>query len=97
MAKVYVGADSTRIRLETGQDLTGAATMRIYYKKPDLTSTGFWTALQDATYDTRLYYEVLVTDLDQAGKWTFQSWVSMGGWSDYGEECYLKVHTPDVL
>ena len=76
MAEYYVGQDNIQIRLETGQDLTGA-TCLIKYKKPN-GETGSWSATIDTSDDDNsiMYYNVEAGDIDVNGIWYFWAYVT---------------------
>jgi hypothetical protein len=68
----------------THQDLSAATVKKILYKKPDGTS-GSWTA---TAVGTNLTYDVQASDIDQYGKWYFQSYIEVGGKKGFGDiEC----------
>jgi hypothetical protein len=96
--KVYVGTIGTRIRLRVfedseSEDLSGATSPKIYYLKPDGTTTGSWTATLDTGTDKHLYYDtVATTDLDQSGEWLLQSYHEKSGWEGRGETVALEVY-----
>lgn len=76
------------LKLDTGQDVSSASVRRILYKKPD-GSSGYWTASLEGT--TVLVYNMLNTDLDQYGVWTFQSFVTIAGKDGYGEYVQKEI------
>lgn len=92
MGKVYKNQTELTIRLDTGVDLTTAASQLIKYKKPDGTAS-YWTA---TVYDTTngIIQKVLslTTDLGQAGAWTLWAYVTFtDGYSAPGEPVILDV------
>jgi hypothetical protein len=67
----------TRIKLDTGTDVSGAANSKIYYRKPGGT-TGNWIASTSGDY---LVYESTSGAIDAAGKWRLQGYTEVGTWS----------------
>ena len=93
MGKIYVGQTSLRIELTALVDITGASTKEIRYRKPDGT-TGAWDAISDDDATGVLYYDLdAVTDLDQALRWEFWTYVTFSdGRSAPGEPVTLQVY-----
>jgi hypothetical protein len=87
--KVYAGDVGTKIRLDSGSNISAATTLKIKYKKPD-GSTGEWTAVLEGT--TQAYYITQVNDLDQRGKWELQLFVVLPTWTGHGETCELQIY-----
>ena len=74
--------------LDTNVDVSTATTTDIKYTKPDGT-TGTWTG---AAYETtKIKYEVQTDDLDDVGIWKFQTIVTIGGRTGYGEIVQVQV------
>ena len=84
---IFVGQTLLIIELDTLVDLTTATTTDVFYKKPDGT-TGTWTGTGSGTV---VSYDVQAGDIDQAGVWTFQPFVTIGGESAYGESIQETV------
>ncbi len=92
MTKIYKGDVGVEIRLDTGQNLTGATAMKINVQKPDGTKTE-WAALQYNS--TTLYYVTIPGDLAASGDYVFQSYVEWGEGSKHtGESVKLKIYEP---
>ena len=87
--KVYKGDVGTRIKLDTGQNLSAATTLRIVYEKPN-GERGYWTA--SAIETTKLYYDTQAGNLDVDGDWTIQAFVSLPTWTGYGESVTMTVY-----
>lgn len=87
--KFYVG-DTPLVKLDCVSDITGATNTRIYYKKPDGT-TAYWAAsILDNRY---LTYQIPDdTVLDQAGDWKFQSYMTVGVWTGFGETATQRIY-----
>lgn len=77
------------IKLNTGIDISASTVNRILYKKPDGTS-GYWTA-SSIENNTTLVYNLINTDLDQTGVWTFQAFVTIGGKNGYGDYVQKEI------
>jgi hypothetical protein len=89
MTKIYAGAVDVEIRLDTGQSLDGASSLKILVKKPNGTETE-WGASQ---YDsTTIYYATVDGDLDEAGDYVLQSYVEWGSSKHLGESVILRVY-----
>jgi hypothetical protein len=89
---VYVNANGYDIVLHVGQDISAATVMRIYYKKPS-GATGYWTAT--ARQFCEIGYVVQTGNLNEAGTWELQSYVTTPAWGPlYGDIVELEVATP---
>ena len=91
---IFTNQGYLSITLETGITITGATVMKILYTKPDKT-TGFFSASASGT--TALTYQFDNTDLDQAGKWRFQSFVTIGGLDAWGEVVIERIIEPIAI
>ena len=76
------------IELDTGYDITSATSAKILYQKPDGTTGEFVGAASDTT---KISYSLVDGDIDQAGTWIFQSFVTIGGRNGYGGKAYVAV------
>jgi hypothetical protein len=84
---VYVN-DSLTLTLDTNTDISGAATFRIYYKKPDNT-TGYWVATRSGT---TLVYTAAPNIINKSGAWKVKAWVQYSGGATYqGDPAYFEV------
>src|SRR3972149_3376228 len=95
MGKVYKNDVGTKITIDTGQDVSGANSVKIKYIKPDGT-TGLWDAIVD-TDDQSIYYLTQVNsgdiyDLDQVGVWMFYPVIDMDTWDGHGESVEITVY-----
>lgn len=70
------------ISVPTSTSLAGATVTRIYYRKPDRITKGFWPATVNGQ---SLQYQVQTGDLDQTGVWELESYVVIGGGVGPGE------------
>lgn len=93
MKKVYVGVVGYKIILNVVIDISGASVRKISYRKPDGT-TGQWTAAEESTTSIS-YTTTAITDLDQAGIWSLQSYV-VKTWKIPGKQYKLEVEEPLV-
>jgi len=92
MTKIYKGDVGVEIRLDTGQNLTGATAMKIKVQKPDGTEAE-WAAQQ---YNSNtIYYVTASVDLAASGDYVLQSYVEWGEDSKHtGESVILKIYEP---
>lgn len=87
MSKLFVGDTGTTITLDSGQSLSGY-TATIKYVKPT-GATGSWSAIVSGN---TAYYVTLSTDLDVAGVWKLQLYVTKAGvWTGHGEIVTITV------
>jgi hypothetical protein len=96
MADKYYVADTPLVRLDCVSNITGATDPRIYYKKPDGTS-GFWVATIEndpvTGFGRYVIYQIPNgTVLDQSGDWKFQSHMTVGVWTGFGETVVQRVY-----
>jgi hypothetical protein len=76
MTDFYIGAIGVEFRIDTGYDLAGDTLLQLKLRKPSGEEVN-WTA---TAYDTTtLTYTTVSGDLDEAGTWTYQSYVEIGG------------------
>jgi hypothetical protein len=78
----YVGDSYSSFSLDTGISLTGASVTKILYKKPSGLK-GSWNATATGTV---LSYQLQNGDIDEAGLWSIQAYVEIGGKKAYGKE-----------
>jgi hypothetical protein len=76
MGRIFKGQSALTIRLTVGQDITGATSLKIKYKKPSGLE-GEWTAVEvDATEGTIGYTMADGDQLNEVGKWIFWAYVT---------------------
>jgi len=92
--ETYVN-DTIRLTLDTKIDLSGYATLQIRYEKPDGT-TGCWAATICPTDNTRMYYDTVIGDLDQAGEWLFQG-VALDVGVKLSGKIWCKIKVKEML
>lgn len=88
---VHTGDIGTKITLDVGLDISQAAAVKILYKKPS-GAYGAWTATKDGT---SIYYITQAGDINSAGRWTFQSYISnLDGYTGYGNIVTYDIPSP---
>ena len=81
--RIYKGDIGTKIQLDAGEALAGASEVQLKYKKPDGVE-GYFPGTVDGNH--AYYVTTDVSDLNVAGKWELQLYVSdLSGWTGYGE------------
>jgi hypothetical protein len=85
--KFYVD-DDPLIRVDCINSLSGAASPKILYQKPDGTE-GSWTA--NIVSDRYLEYQTKEDDIDQEGMWLFHSSVTFGGNEKVGNLTSVRI------
>jgi len=75
LSKVYKYQNALRIELTTGVDITGATVKKIKYKKPSETE-GYWNAQVSSATNGVIYYDVISTEIDESGTWTFWAYIT---------------------
>src|SRR5512139_3679326 len=94
--KIFVGEIGTAISLECGINISAATTLRIYYTKPDGTSS-YWSGTLSGT-TAMTYTTTAATDIDQSGVWRLRSYVvtpSFTRWGDVVAMTVLSTSTAD--
>jgi len=92
MNKVYVNQSALRIQMDTLQDVSDAGTVQIKYIKPDGT-TGTWAASKISDENTKIYYDLTGTELDQAGIWILYAYATFSDLrSAPGEPYRMRVY-----
>jgi hypothetical protein len=92
MADYFVEQTNLIIELETFIDLSDAVLL-IKYRKPD-GKTGQWNATKNSTDNTKMYYDLVAGDLDQAGNWTFWAYATFAANSiGIGKATVKKIKT----
>lgn len=86
---IYTG-QSIELRLQTGIDLSGAASPKIKYRKSNGV-TGEWTATIDGN---DLVYETSNSDLDRKGVWRLQAFCTIGGLNKLGKIAKVTIDEP---
>jgi len=82
MSRVFKGDIGTKIKLNSGQDISSASKIQIRFKKPGGTK-GVWAAVLEGTQYG--YYILKSGDMDENGVWEVQLYVEIDNWKGYGE------------
>ena len=88
MTKIYINDTGSSIILETGLVLTGALSLKIAVRKPDMTEIE-WPAIIHG--DTAVKYITVDGDLNMPGIWTLHSNVEMSDGEWLGESVSFEV------
>lgn len=87
--KFYV-EDDPLIRIDCVNSLSGAASPKILYQKPDGITEGSWIA--NIVGDRYLEYQTVDDDIDQEGIWLLHSSVTFGGKEKVGNLTSVRIH-----
>lgn len=87
---IFVGQYNLTIQLDCHTDVSSGTTPRVLYRKPSGT-TGYWSGSVSGNY---VQYNLASNDLNEAGVWTFQAYVVLGGKVAYGDKVTQKVESP---
>ena len=93
MAKVYLDAVGTVIRLNMGTDISAATAVTFEVYKPDGTVDS-WTAAVDGADDEALIYTTADDDLDQVGEYLIQPELTFAAALLLGDTVRMVVHPP---
>jgi len=93
MAKVYLDAVGTIIRLNMGTDVSAATVVLFNAYKPDGTEDE-WTAAVDGEDEEALIYTTVADDLDQVGEYLIQPALTFAAAELLGDTVRLVVHPP---
>lgn len=86
MGKIYKGQTKLVINVTVGQDITGATTTQIKYKKPSNTLGYFDATIIDSTNGIIKYSIQDSSDLGEVGTWLFWAYIVFSdGSTAYGE------------
>ena len=88
---MIIGDIGSLIELDTGEDISSGSGAKIKYKKPS-GDTGEWSATID---DTKLTYTTADGDLDEAGTWLIQGYLTVGIWT--GHTAATEIHVGTVI
>lgn len=90
--EIYVDTYGQVITVETGVDISGAATSKLVVKYPS-GATADWQSTPSGTSDTQLIYTTASGDLDEVGTYLIQSYVEWEGNSVHrGKPDRLEVY-----
>jgi hypothetical protein len=93
MAKVYLDAVGTVIRLNMGTDVSAASAIMLEVHKPDGTEDE-WTAAVDGADDEAVTYTTAADDLDQVGEYLIQPLMTFDTMELLGDTVRMVVHPP---
>ena len=88
MTQIFVGDTGTIIKLDCGMDISTATVHNIVVRKPNGTKVT-WAGTVNGT--STILYVTQAGDLDIAGTWHFQAFVTMPGWTGTGEIATMDV------
>lgn len=86
---IYIGDIGTLILIDMGEDVSEAVSPVFRVKKPDGTEVE-WTAEVGDT-DNILQYTIVEGDLDQAGTYAVNPYLTLGDWTGSGDTVKFKV------
>lgn len=100
MTKHYVGEAGTVLLFDTGILVGSASNKYIYYRKPDGTTEGTFSASVYSSYSLLakeigtyfLSHTLVTTDFDQPGEWRFQAWIAAVDGTWWGELVKYTVY-----
>jgi hypothetical protein len=95
--QIFKNQSELTIRLLLDVDITGASVVQIQYRKPGGT-IGAWTATVESAIEGIIYYDIQAGDLDEAGVWTFWSYVIFASGEDArGESALVTVYGAKLI
>jgi len=86
----YITDGYGSLSIETGIDLTGASNTKILYKTPSGRKGEFSASVSG----TELTYQLSDSDIAVSGQWEFQTRVTIGGLTAYGEITKIRFKIP---
>jgi hypothetical protein len=88
----YINTIGLAIRVETKEVITGASNIVLHVKKPN----GKWYEWSGGVVysQTKISYETITGDLDQAGHYIIYPTLTLGGWSGTGKPNRFAIHDP---
>jgi len=93
MAKVYLDAVGTVIRLNMGADVSDATAVVLNVYKPSGTEDE-WTAAVDGSDDEAIVYTTVEDDLDEVGEYMIQPLLTFAAIELLGDTVRMVVHPP---
>ena len=86
-----VGDIGTKVRIEMGEDLSGATTLKVKYLKSDLVSVGEVVGASYGVGDTQI--EATLPVLDMEGDWVLVPYTEgLISWTGHGDPIYMHVY-----
>jgi len=93
MAKLYVGTIGTVLSIDMGQDVSAATAVMLKVRKPDGTQDE-WTAEADEGDNDKIVYTTAENDLDQAGEYLIQPYLTFTAWEGLCDTVRIDVSPP---
>jgi hypothetical protein len=90
VSKVYQGTVDLPVAVATGITLTGATATQIRVKKPS-GALATWAATIDGSNAQQLNYTTTTGDLNEAGRYFFQSYAAFGAQVLFGETIAVDI------
>lgn len=87
--KIYIGDIGTVLTVNVCEDISTATVTDLLIEKPDGTTETWSGTVYNSTY---IRYTSQSGDFDQAGKYIFQAYIEMSGWSGRGTLDSFRVH-----
>ena len=91
MSKIYINDIGVVIEIEMGESLSGATNLKLEVRKPDNTEVE-WTPTVYGEGFNYLRYITVANDLDQAGVWKANPFLSLGGWTGRADTVVFEVY-----
>lgn len=92
MAKIYTTDVGTKIKLDTGESLTGAVVVKIYARPPSGAVVELAATVAETT---KVQHVKAATTLNLAGKWELQAYVEFADGTKYrGETASIQIDAP---
>lgn len=85
---VYKNEVGLAIILDCGQDVSAATGIKIKVKKPNNTEVEWDANVYNTNY---IRYITQTNDLDLAGNYDLQSYMTLGSWTGFGDTARLPV------
>jgi len=85
----YVGEIGTVITVDCGCDISGATVKSLKVRKPDGTEVSWTATIYNSNY---LRYTTISGDLNLAGTYYIQAYVTFSGWTGRGETAELVIY-----
>lgn len=91
MAKVYKNDIGVRFVVSVGTSITGGTNLFLKVLKPDSTSEVTWPAtIYGSSY--LVFTTTSTDDLNVAGKYKIQAYLTIGGWTGRGDTCEVIIY-----
>jgi len=91
MSKIYINDIGVVIEIEMGESLSGATNLKLEVRKPDNTEVE-WTPTVYGEGFNYLRYITVANDLDQAGVWKANPFLSLDGWTGLADTVTFEVY-----